>query len=215
MPLMDAETQRQVKEQLAEVTHPVRLVYFTQELECPGCGQTKEILQEIAPLSPLVTLEVHNIQLAKELAASLNIERVPALAVVGDDDRGIRFYGMPSGYEFVSLLEAIKMVGKRDSGLSAEAKLRLAGLKTPVEMEVYVTPTCPYCPGAVVTAFKMAYESPQIKAAMVEAMEFPQLANRYSVRGVPRTVVNQGLHYIEGAVPEMRMVQEVLNSVAA
>ena len=61
-------------------------------------------------------------------------------------------------------------------------------------------------------AHKLAIESDHVRADVVEAVEFPHLAIKYNVRGVPRTVINETIH-IEGAMPEpmlMAQVQEAL-----
>ena len=122
-----------------------------------------------------------------------------------DVDYGIRFYGIPSGYEFVSLLEAIKLVGGAAPSLSPATLQALETLTEPLHLQVFVTPTCPYCPRAVVLAHQMAFASSLVQADMVEATEFPQLSMKYNVMGVPRTVVNEEIH-IEGAVPEPMLV---------
>jgi predicted DsbA family dithiol-disulfide isomerase len=61
----------------------------------------------------------------------------------------------------------------------------------------------------VLLAHKLAYESELVRADMVEATEFPHLANRYQVYGVPRIVINEVIH-IEGAVPEDYMMEELM-----
>ena len=82
-------------------------------------------------------------------------------------------------------------------------------------MQVFVTPTCPYCPQSVVLAHQMAIASPMVRADMVEATEFPQLAIKYQVMGVPRTVINETT-YVEGAASEpmvLEKLQEALQGV--
>ena len=97
---------------------------------------------------------------------------------------------MPAGYEFISLIQAILLVGGRASTLSAESLALIAGVDSPVTMHVFTTPTCPHCPRAVSVAHEMAFANPNITAYAVEATEFPDLARRYRVTGVPKTVVN-------------------------
>ncbi len=114
----------------------------------------------------------------------------------------MRFYGIPTGYEFASLLESVEMVARGDSGLAPATGEKLRSLATPVNLQVFVTPTCPYCPRAVLTAFRFAMESEMVHASMVEATEFPQLANRYQVSGVPHTVFGESQQPMIGAYPE-------------
>jgi glutaredoxin len=78
-----------------------------------------------------------------------------------------------------------------------------------VLLQVFVTPTCPYCPQAVVLAHQMALESPMVEAEMVEAMEFPELSNQFGVSGVPQTTINSGAGTVIGAVPEDSLLVEI------
>jgi alkyl hydroperoxide reductase subunit AhpF len=119
----------------------VRLVFFTQTLNCDTCEPTRQILGELAGLSGQITVEEHNFLLEAEAAAAYRIDRVPAIAVVGAQDYGIRFLGIPSGYEFMSLLDAIQIVSAGDSGLSEASRAMLAGLESPLALQVFVTPT--------------------------------------------------------------------------
>jgi glutaredoxin-like protein len=136
------------------------------------------------------------------------------VAVIGEDDYGIRFYGIPSGYEFTSLLESIRIAAAGQPDLGEETVEFLSSLSAPVHMQVFVTPTCPYCPQAVVLAHKMAAASPLVRADMVEAQEFPHLATKYQVMGVPRTVINETTH-VEGAAPESMVLGKLREAVSA
>lgn len=205
--LRDADRQA-IKKELDGLTGPVKLINFTQELECQYCKETNQIIKELSELSDKITSETYNFVTDKEMADRFKIDKIPATIVMGAEDKGIRFYGIPSGYEFISLLEAIKMAASGDSGLSPESKKILGNLKAPLHLQVFVTPTCPYCPRAVSLAHRLAFESPNVTADMVEATEFPHLAIKYQVMGVPRTVINEDLH-IEGAVPEQTLLQRI------
>lgn len=210
MPLMDQDTQNQVRDLLAGVKSPVTLRMFSQEFECGYCKETRQILEEIADLSDQVTVEVSDLVADKALADALGVDKIPAVAVLGEggQDYGIRFYGIPSGYEFTSLLEAIILVGTGAVGITDGTREFLDGLEEPLHLQVFVTPTCPYCPRAVVLAHHLAYASDKVTADMVEVTEFPHLGNRYNVMGVPRTVINDDT-YIEGAAPEQMLLEKL------
>ncbi|HFB67527.1 MAG TPA: glutaredoxin, partial [Calditrichae bacterium] len=124
-------------------------------------------------------------------------------------DYGIRYYGIPSGYEFGSLLEDIQEVAKGTPALSEESIKLIQQIDKPLRIQVFVTPTCPYCPTAVLLAHKIAMVNDNITADMVEATEFPHLSMKYNVRGVPRTMVGE-TYAIEGALPEPHFVQRIL-----
>ena len=141
MPILSASDAARVREMLADLPGPVRLVFFTQTLNCETCEPTQQILGELADLSGQITVEEHNFLLEGELAAAYGIDRVPAIAVVGAQDHGIRFLGMPSGYEFMSLLNAVQVVSAGDSGLNATSRAMLATLESPLALQVFVTPT--------------------------------------------------------------------------
>ena len=121
----------------------------------------------------------------------------------------MRFLGAPAGYEFVSLVQAVLLAGGRPSLLAEESRKRIASVDRPVAVQVFTTPTCQYCPRAVSLAHEMAFASPHITAYAVEATEFPDLAQRYRVTGVPKTVVNDDVE-IFGALPEDAFVDQAL-----
>jgi glutaredoxin-like protein len=123
------------------MARPVRIVYFTQELECQFCRETGQLLAEVVSLSSRIHLETYDLQVDREKAAQYGVDKVPGTVVEGDQDYGIRFYGMPSGYEFVSLLETIVAVSRADSGLQPATREILAQLQNPVRLQVFVTPT--------------------------------------------------------------------------
>jgi glutaredoxin len=89
----------------------------------------------------------------------------------------------------------------------------LKDLDKPVNMYVFVTPTCPYCPQAVILAHQMALESPMVESEMIEATEFPELSMRFNVSGVPQTTINEGSGTVVGAVPAGNLMAEILRAV--
>lgn len=213
MGLLSEKDSKVVGERLGKLARPVTLAVFTQEFECQLCRETRELVEEIAAISSgKVVVEVHDFVKDKGKADALGIDKIPAIAVLapGGKDHGIRFYGIPAGYEFASLLESLDIVARGDSGLSPATREKLKTLKSPLDLQVFVTPTCPYCPRAVVTAFKLAMESDLVKASMVEATEFPHLSNRYGVSGVPHTVIGDSPQPMIGAYPESAAVEMVL-----
>jgi glutaredoxin-like protein len=217
MTLLRDEDREQIHEEFAELETPVTLVVFTQELECQYCSETRQIAEEVAALSEQIELQIYDLVADSDKAEELGIDKIPATIVMrgGDDpkDYGIRFYGIPSGYEFATLIEDIKMVSTGETGLSDATRKQVAALESPVHFQVFVTPTCPYCPRAVLLAHQLAMESELVRGDMVEAIEFPHLSNKYQVQGVPRTVINETVH-IEGAMPEamiMARLEEAVN----
>lgn len=192
--------------------HIVTLVMFTQETECETCRIARELVEEVGGLSGKVRATVHDFVKAAELAKQHGVDKIPAILVMGNGSARVRFFGVPGGYEFASLVEAIRHMGQRDSGLSAEVRGLLAKVDRPVHMQVMVTLTCPYCPRAVATAHRFAMASEHITADMVETAEFPHLAVKYDVQGVPKTIINE-THSVLGAQPELLVAREVLKAL--
>lgn len=215
MALLSERDRKAVQDRLAAMKNPVKIVNFTQELECQFCRETRALMEEVAELSDLITIEKYNFVTDKQVAEKFGIDKIPATVLMSPDkDYGIRYYGIPSGYEFASLLEDILMISSGDSGLQPETKDALKQVKNPVHIQVFVTPTCPYCPMAVRLAHQMAFESDLITGDMVEVTEFPHLGQKYRVMGVPRTVMNETV-VVEGAVPENYFLNKVLEAAKA
>src|ERR1700704_777741 len=147
MALISSGDQERLRESFAEMTRPVRLLFFTQTLDCETCPQTRQILDELPALSDKVAFEDVNFVLEKDKAQQYSIDRVPAIAVLGLDEAGtphdsrIRFLGAPAGYEFISLVQAILLVGGRPSILTEENRRRVAAVDKAVTMKVFTTPT--------------------------------------------------------------------------
>lgn len=187
---------------------PVTLVVFTQELECDYCKHARELAQDLASLTDKIRVEVFDLVKDKEKASQLGVDKVPATVIVGTKGEKLTFYGVAAGYEFTTLLKDIVMVSTGETELSHETRRALSKVKRPVHIQVFATPTCPYCPGAVSLAHQFAMENPAIKADMIEINEFPQLAIKYNVMGVPKTVINETEELV-GLRPEEELLRLV------
>lgn len=126
---------------LADLAAPVKLLFFTQTFGCDTCVPARAVVDRIASLSERITVDEFNLVLDKDAVRTYGILRAPAIAVVGEADTGIRFYGVPEGHELISLVEAVLLVASRDSGLSEESRARLAEVEAPIDIQVFVTPT--------------------------------------------------------------------------
>lgn len=176
----------------------------------------EQLLGEVAGLSPKVTLAVHDVRSAPVPEGLVGI--VPAIVFRSPTSKGtLRYFGVPAGYEFKTLVEAIVALGRADSGLSAGSRAALSTITRPVNLKVYVTPSCPYCPASALMAFSMAMENGQVTADVVEAQEFPEMAQKDRVSGVPKTVIEAGGGRSEfvGALPEDDQVAAVVGASAS
>lgn len=213
--VLDPQITEQIQQVFDEIEHPVQVLLFTSNDTCDYCSETKQLLEEVIALNQKIELSVHNIDQEPEMASRYSVTNVPGIVIAAKHEQqvknlGIHFSGIPSGHEFSTLINDILMVSRRDSGLDAKTREYLKNLDKPLHLQVFVTPTCPYCPRAVLLAHQMAMENPKmILAEGVEATEFPELANRFNVRGVPQTVINAGAGMVVGAVPEQNLLAQI------
>jgi glutaredoxin-like protein len=216
MPLLPDEMKKQVSDALAGLKTPVKFVIFTQTFECPNCETNRQLLEEVAALSDQIGVEVYDFVTDPEKVKEYGIDKIPAVAILGEQDYGLRFYGVPAGYEFTTLVHTVRMVGGGGSQLDEKVQAELRSLKEPVHMQVFVTPTCPFCPQAAAVAYEMAYVSPMIRTDVVESTEFPFLSIKYQIAGVPRTIINESTMVEGAAAPEAvwSKIQEALGIVA-
>ncbi len=149
MPLLDDRVQKQVRTALNDVKNPVRLVMFTQgdggALECAYCGETRQLVEEVAKLSDKIEVEIRDFQTDAELAKTYGVDKIPAIVVLGGGQQpkhhGIRFYGIPSGYEFSSFIEDLRLVGGGPVALTPNTRQAIEKITRPVHIQVFVTPT--------------------------------------------------------------------------
>ncbi len=214
MALLSEQDRQTVRGHLAVIEDPVRLLFFTQTFGAPDTVMiAKQVLDEIVSLNDHLSLEEVNFVLEQERARQYGVEQIPTVVLLkGDQDTRIRFLGAPAGYEFMSLIEAVILAGTNDSGLTPESRALVAAhVTTPLEIQVFVTPTCPHCPRAVTLAHRLAVESPMITASCVEATEFMDLSRKFRVTGVPKTIVNGSIEIL-GALPEDQFVRTVVGA---
>jgi glutaredoxin-like protein len=177
--------------------------------DCKYCGQTEQLMQELAALSPKIQLNTVDFYQNADKARDLGVERIPALVLGPDGTARAKFYGIPLGYEMSTIVEDIKIISRGVSPLSMETRKQLRQLKQTVHIQVFVTPTCVYCPRMARLAHAFALESNHIHADVVEIQEFPALAQRYAVKSVPLTVMDEQLRF-SGAIPEAELLEKVL-----
>lgn len=224
MAYLDDKTRDQVREALEPVHNEVELLVFTGgRVFVPGqdeqghVSETLALLREVAELSDKVDVSERP-YLGDEEASRLGVVSAPTILFreKGSDRGNIRFMGLPSGYEFATVIEAILMLGKGESGLGDSSREKLAAIAKPLKAQVFVTPTCPYCPQAVLSSFRLAYHNPNIVAIGVEASEFPSLAQRYRISGVPDSVIQgETTERLLGGQPDHAFVDAFLKAAGS
>ena len=199
-----------------ELEGKVKIDYFTQRSsplyvpgreQCVYCEDTRKLLEELASLSDKIVLTVHEFAEASDEAQKLGVDKVPGIVLRGPANRALRFFGIPGGNEFPNFVETIIEASRQRVQVSPEAAKHLKKLRDKASITVFVTPTCPYCPGVVRAAYRLALASAHVQAAAVEISEFPRLAQRWSVRAVPFTVINDRAA-IAGALDEAQLAEQ-------
>jgi alkyl hydroperoxide reductase subunit AhpF len=142
MALIGDEVAEQLRTEFQRLVNPVRLAVFSQAMADPGSEEVRRLVEELAALDDRLTAESANFVLDRERVEQLGIARTPGIAVLADGkDHGIRFYGLPSGYEFGTLVDAILDVSSGDSGLADETRAALSKIERAVHVQVFSTPT--------------------------------------------------------------------------
>lgn len=144
MSLLSEQDRRVVREHLARIQQPVTMLLFTQTIGAPETAlMARQVLDELASLNDLITVEEVNFVLEKDRAAQYDIEYIPAIVLLSNgNDTRMRFLGAPAGYEFMSLIEAVLLAGTNDSRLLPESRALIsANVTTPTDIQVFVTPT--------------------------------------------------------------------------
>lgn len=217
MPLLTDRLRSELRESFAgRLAGPVevRLVLPAEGsgAACRSCDTARTLIEEVVAAAPeKITLTV----LSPGDAGAEDITETPTLVVATPGGPGrIRYQGLPAGYEFATVVDAIERVSAGDAAIRPSNAADVEALGHDVEIMVFVTPTCPYCPAAATLAQRLALATSNVTALTVEATEFPALSQQFNVSGVPQIVVNRSGAFV-GALPEDRYVAEVVRLAAA
>ena len=211
MAILDDKTKEEIKGMLTILKNDVEIVFFEKD-NCQFCKPIDEICSELSKLNEHIKYTKFHVEKDKDQAKDFEVDDAPITFIKGKNKGRVVYYGIPSGYEFASLLENIKMadsgeVNATDSMKQLVEKLEKSNKK--LKLQVFVTPTCPYCPKSVLFAHRLAFLSENVSGEMVEATEFPELSNKFQVSGVPKTVINDGKGDFVGAFPDDAGVEEI------
>jgi glutaredoxin-like protein len=235
MPLLGEKEINAVKNKFAVIEKKVKIILINppKDVEIPGIPKnqyaptTEQLLEEVVGAAPdKLELKILRYPTDEEEINKFYLSKpeghpmMPVIIIADENEKdyGIRYYGIPAGYEFASLLEDIVMVGTGKHELNPRTVQELEKLPEGIRLWVFVTPTCPYCPRAVRLAHQMAFASDKvIEAAMIEALEFEKLSQEWQVYGVPKIVIGlndtMGLGQFEGAVPEPMFLSYIKRAV--
>jgi len=210
MALLNDEIRTNLEEVFGKMKKEVTIAVFTKEDGCETCKDTLDFMKEIEEVGEKIKLEEYDIEKDSKKAEELKVEMTPSIVLLDSEgkDYGIKFYGIPAGHEINSLITGIIEVSGSGEDIPSGLKERVAKIKTPVDIKVFVTLGCPHCPGAVAKAHKLALENPNINAQMIEAQTFPELSDKYNVSGVPKIVINEE-HDLVGNQPIEKFLETI------
>jgi glutaredoxin-like protein len=215
IPLRDQELIRQRFQR--DLGSRLRIDFFTQKQssfyvpgrECMHCETVQTMLQEIAGLSPRISLTTHELDAASKSATEFNVDMVPAIVIRGQANRPLRFFGLPSGPQFGAFIEALIETASGVFELQEQTRRTLRRLNSDVQLQVLVAPGCPHSASMAQLAYRFGLYSARVKVSVIEVLEFPPIIQRYAIRAVPVTVIDEQ-SVIAGALDEATLAQNLL-----
>lgn len=188
----------QLKNILKEIKNDVYILFFSQEIESEVCKETDDFLKEIAVLNPKMHLEKFDFLKNKIVADKYNVDKIPAIVILNADkkDSGVKFYGLPGGYEINSFVQSIIEISGNKIELPQDVIKRIALINNPVTINIIVSLNCPHCSDAVHVANRLAIENENIQSCMIDAVVFPHLAVKYNVSSVPKIIINEKYEFV-------------------
>jgi glutaredoxin-like protein len=210
--LLPQDVADSIKGYIASMQNKVKMVLFTQEGICETCKETKLLLQEVAELNSLITVEFKDIKKDADLAEKYNVTLTPSFVMLNDKDEylGVKFNGIPAGHEINSFLNGLLMMSGVAFDFDEATIKRIKAINKKVDIKVFVTLSCPHCPGAVETAHKIAMLNPNVEASMSEAQTFGALSEKFKVSGVPKIIINDQFELL-GNQPVEAFLKELEN----
>lgn len=211
---MERLLNKQIEDQLSQIfagmKNNIRIALFTQEGECVSCKETEQLLSEVSALSEKITLSSYDIDKDSVEAKKYEIEMVPSFVILDQNDayKGVKFNGIPAGHEINSFISALMEMSGAESEIPEDLALRIAKIDKPINIKVFVTLSCPHCPGAVQKAHKLAMLNKNVVGEMIEAQTFPELSDKFNVSGVPKIIINDTYELV-GNQPIERFLEQI------
>lgn len=209
---MDDATREQVRELFTGIVNEVKAHLFLEEKNCLYCNDVKDMVEQLAELSNKITTVEHKGPLDTGEAKEWGVEHHPAIVLHGKDKYNVKFYGIPAGHEFGALVGSIIDVSTGTAPLPPDVIEDIISIDKPINIKVFVTPQCPYCPDMTRLAHQASILNPLISSEMIESLEFQELTTKYSVFGVPKTIINETTT-IDGLSPAEMFVEKLFEAI--
>jgi len=209
--LIDERARKELKEKFQrELQNEVSLSVFVGPNNTEYCDFTVQLCEELNELDSRIKPMVH--QIGDEETTRLGITRTPTVLIGWDQGYKVKYTGAPVGQEAGGFIEAISLISRQESRLREDSRTKLQNIDRDVSIQVYVTPTCPHCPRAVLLAHQIAIEAKgRVESECVEASENMDLVMQFNVNSVPQQVINGDMSSISiGVQPEAKFIDDVL-----
>lgn len=196
--LLNEEVKTTLKSVLSEMVDDVYVKVYVSDLTCDTCQETHQLLDEMSELTDKLKYELIETKREPSLGADYGIVRYPTIVLLdkNQEDKGVRFNGIPAGHEINSLLAALIDMSGKSMDLDEKTKEAIKAIDKETNIKVFVTLSCPHCPGAVTTAHRIAMLNPLVTAEMVEAQTFGELSMKHNVSSVPKIVINDKFDFV-------------------
>ena len=211
---MDDATREQVRELFTRIENEVKVHLFIEEKSCLYCNDVKDMMEQLAELSDKITIVEHRDSLDSDIAKEMGVEYHPAVVLHSKEKYKIKFYGIPAGHEFGALVGSIIDVSTGTAPLPRDVIEDIASIDKPINIKVFVTPQCPYCPDMTRLANQAAIVNHLISSEMIESLEFQELTTKYEVFGVPKVIINETTT-IEGLPPVQMFIDKLFEAIDA
>ena len=170
----------------------------------------EQAVRKLADLSPKIIADIHNVEEETALAKYLAVEELPMLCVSAQGENRVRFFGAPIDNLFEGLLKAVRRASTGENEMSVDLLRDLGRLEGNIHLRVFVTPSCPACRPAILSAHCMALASQRIRADVIDATVFIDLAKRFEIHSVPTIVLNDRLSV--GRISDNKLLEVVFHA---
>jgi glutaredoxin-like protein len=210
----NADIRKQITDILQQMVRPITIKLFLDEKGCQSCEETKQLLSEFAETNPKIKLILLDKTRDAAQVKEYGITLIPSFVMLNDlgQYKGVKFNGIPAGHEINSFISALIEMSGFPLKMPQASLDRIAKITKPVHIKVFVTLSCPHCPGEVQTAHRLAMLNPNIQAEMIEANTFPAVSTKYKVSGVPKIIINESFELL-GNQPLDAFLNEIEKSL--
>lgn len=188
----------------------IQLVYFnSRDEKCKSCNTLSSLYTELADISDKISFKLYYLEESLEIASKYKVKKAPALVLLGKNKGLIKFYGAPAGMKFPFFIETIVLISRGETQIDHILKQKIINeITKEVNIKVFTTPTCPYCPQMANIACQFAILNSYLDVEIWEALEFPEEVKRYNIMAVPKVVINDIISF-EGLISPNDLFEKI------